>query len=471
MQSRGAVRIDGRDVPYIATAGTLLLRDERGHPAASMFYIAYLAQRLAPTDRRPITFAYNGGPGASSTSLNIGAFGPKIVSNLFVDHLETPHRLIDNANSLLAKTDLVFIDAVGTGFSRAIGSGAEKEFYGVDEDGKAFAQFIRRYTALYGRSMSPKYLLGLSYGTTRSAVVANDLEQAGVKLNGIVLMSTVLDFAAISGGAGQDLQYSLYVPPEATIAAYYGKNGMPTTTLDRLLPQARAFAEGPYAEALDRGDALSDVERRRIAQRLHAYIGLSVADIMHANLRVSPDRFAERLLADQRRKIGRYDARVSAANIDASGHATDADPSTTAESAAFAASVPSLLRETLHYAGNETYVLLSLDVNRQWNWGEAGPSGTNVTDDLSEAMVSDPQLRILSLMLLRSRNAVLRYGVSVSASRNHTGITGPRGIQVLSCWPHDFRRSESSRGNEKGPRRVLRFSTVGELSCPILVHC
>jgi len=395
--SRGSVRIDGRDLQYTATSGTLLLRDGTAHPAASVFYIAYEAQGLGPRDRRPITFAYNGGPGVSSTSLNIGAFGPKIVSGLFIDHREIPQHLVDNADSLLAKTDLVFIDAIGTGFSRIVGSATAKDFYGVDEDANAFTQFIRRYTALNGRSASPKYLLGLSYGTTRSAVVANDLEKSGIKVSGIVLMSTVLNFPAITGGAGQDLQYCLYLPTEAMIAAYYEKIGVPAANLNRYLSNVRAFAAGPYSEALERGDTLSDSDRRRIAQRLHAFTGLSVVDIMSANLRVSPDRFAKRLLGDQRETIGRYDGRVAAPNVDPSGRASGLDPSTAAESAAFAAAVPSLLADTLHYIGNEKYILTSPDVNQQWDWGEAGPSGTNVTDDLAEAMALDPHLRVLSL--------------------------------------------------------------------------
>jgi carboxypeptidase C (cathepsin A) len=397
IRSRGSVRIDGRDIQYAATAGTLLQRDGSGRPVASVFYISYVARGLGPSDRRPITFAYNGGPGVSSTSLNVGAFGPKIVSGLYIDHRETPEHLTNNANSLLAKTDLVFIDAVGTGFSRLAASASGKGFYGVDEDANTFTQFIRRYTLLNARSKSPKYLLGLSYGTTRSAVVANDLERAGIEVSGIVLMSTALDFPAISGGAGQDLQFCLSLPTEAMIASYYGKIELPAANLDRFLSDVRAFAAGPYAETLEEGDALSEIERRRIAQRLHTYTGLSVADIMQANLRVSPARFAILLLSNRSETIGRYDGRVSASSITTSGQTSDTDPSTTAESAAFAAAVPSLLGDTLHYSRNDTYVLTSLDVNQQWDWGEAGPSGTNVTEDLAEAMTADPHLRILSL--------------------------------------------------------------------------
>jgi len=393
--SRDAVRIDGRSVKYTATAGTLLLRDEHGNPTANMFYISYVALGLGPARQRPITFAYNGGPGVSSTSLNIGAFGPKIVSGLDIDHRVVPDHLVNNPSSLLAKTDLVFIDAVGTGYSGAAGSATRKDFFGVNQDGKAFAQFIRRYVFSNGRTTSPKYLLGVSYGTTRSAVVANLLKQAGINLSGIVLMSTVLDFPAVSGGAGQDLQFSLRLPTEAMIASYYDKVEVPAANLDRFLANVRAFAVGPYAEALEQGDTVSDVVRRHVAQRLHGYTGLSVADILRANLRISPDLFTTKLLA--KKTVGLYDGRVSVFNTSARGGVSNADPSTTAESAAFAAVAPSLLRQTLHYVRNETYVLTSLDVTRQWDWGDGGPSGSNVTDDLAEVMSTSPHLRVLSL--------------------------------------------------------------------------
>ena len=397
VQSHGSVPIDGRKVPYTATAGMLLLHNERGRPSARVFYISYTARGLGSLDRRPVTFAYNGGPGVSSTGLNIGAFGPKIVAGLVIGHHDSETRLIDNACSLLDKTDLVFIDAIGTGFSRVVGSATGKEFYGVDEDAQAFTQFIKRYTELNGRSNSPKYLLGVSYGTTRSAVVADDLEQDGIKLSGIVLMSTVLDFPAISGGDGQDLQYWLYLPTEAMIASFYRQNAVSTAQMTRELPNIRKFAANSYAEALGRGDALPNTDRVRLAGQLHAYIGLPVAEILRANLRVSPELFEQQLLADQRKKIGRYDGRVSADALDSAGHASDDDPSTSAAVAAFTTAVPSLMRDTLHFRRTEKYVLTSLGVNERWNWGEGGPSGTNVTNDLGEAVTTNPHLRVLSL--------------------------------------------------------------------------
>jgi carboxypeptidase C (cathepsin A) len=393
-------RIGGKLIGYTATAGTLLLLDSKDVPTASVFYVAYVAEGLGPTSRRPITFSYNGGPGGSSALVDLGAFGPRTIVTANADQSPPPpYDIVDNADSILDKSDLVFVDAVGTGFSRLAGKGTGKEYYGVDEDGKSFAQFIRRYISKNDRWNSPKYLAGESYGTTRSAVLANLLEGDGIAVSGVTLMSTVLDFATVFGGNGDDEQYWTYLPTEAAVAAYHQKLPSVPANLDGLLADVRAFAAGPYARALAEGDAISPAERDQIAAKLHAYTGLPLDYLVRSNLRVPPQRFEKVLLGGENETLGRYDARFRGFDIDPIGADADSDPSSDAVFGAFTAAFNRYVRVELGYKTDDEYRFIAFDVNGQWNWnrGHAQPVGTDVIGDLADAMTADRFLHVLSV--------------------------------------------------------------------------
>ncbi len=394
-------RIGGREISYTATAGTIFLRDAHDQPTASVFYHAYVAQGLAGAGPRPITFSYNGGPGAASSYVDIGAFGPRmLVTRNAVQSLPPPYSMIDNEDSILDKTDLVFIDAVGTGFSRLIGKGTAKDYYGVDEDGDAFEQFIRRYITTNDRWNSPKYLLGESYGTTRSAVLAKKLEDNGIAVSGVVLLSTVLDFASLRGHRDDDEPYWTFLPSYAATAAYHHKLPTAPPDLEAFLRDVRAFAVGPYLRALALGDSLPDAERDRIAEQLHTYAGLPTAYIVRSNLRVPPNRFEKALLDGDLETVGRYDSRFTGFDSDPVGADADNDPSSDAVSGAFVAAFNTYAREDLGYKTDDEYRDLDFDVNRAWNWergGRSSPVATDVTGDLADAMTTDRYLRVLSV--------------------------------------------------------------------------
>ncbi len=390
--------IGGKLVKYTATAGTILLDDEKRKPTASVFYVAYTVDG-ATSARRPITFSYNGGPGGSSALVDVGAFGPRMV--VTANGAQTPpppYDIVDNRDSILDATDLVFIDAVGTGFSRLVGTGKPKDYYGVEQDGHAFSQFIRRYITTNDRWNSPKYLAGESYGTTRSAVLSKMLGDDGIALNGITLMSTVLDFANLEGGSGDDRPYWLYLPSEAAVAAYQKKTAAPAN-LDAFLAQVRTFAEGPFLAALAQGDRLPAAEKARIAAQLHDYTGLPTDYILRSDLRVDPSRFEKELLGPERETVGRYDARFRAFDLDPIASEAEVDPSSDAIFAAFTAAFNRYVRQELNYKTDDKYEFLSYDVNRAWEWnpgGHATPVAVDVDDDLARAMTSNRYLRVFS---------------------------------------------------------------------------
>ncbi len=395
-----AARIGGTLVRYKAIAGTILLRDAHDEATASVFYHAYIATGLGPTAHRPITFSYNGGPGGSSALVDVGAFGPRmVVTSNAAQSLPPPYQMIDNADSILDKTDLVFVDAVGTGFSRLVGKGTAKEYYGVDEDGDAFAEFIRRYITTNQRWNSPKYLLGESYGTTRSAVLAKKLEDRGIAVSGVTLMSTVLDFASLAGRNDDDEPFWTFLPSYAATAAYYQKLPTVPADLTAFLGEVRAFASGPYSHALALGDALPDSDRNAIAAQLHAYTGLPLEYILRSDLRIPPERFEKVLLGGDVETVGRYDARFHAFDIDPIGADADTDPSSDAVFGAFTAAFNAYVRSDLGYKTDDEYKFLSYDVNRAWDWtrGHSSPTATDVTPDLADAMSKDRYLHVLSV--------------------------------------------------------------------------
>jgi carboxypeptidase C (cathepsin A) len=358
--TKHTARIDGREIHYTAVAGTIVLRNGKNEPTASVFYVAYVAQGLGATATRPITFAYNGGPGSSSALIQMGGLGPRtVVTANAAQTAPPPYDIVDNDDSLLATSDFVFIDAVGTGYSRIIGKGTPKDFYGVDPDKDAFKQFVRRYIAQNDRWNSPKFLAGESYGTMRSVVLAKKLQDEGIAISVIVLMSTVLDLRTKEGSNDDDEPYWLYVPSEAAVAAYYGKLPEKPANLDAFLQQARTFAEGPFANALAQGSNLSAADRTRIARELHSFTGLPVSYLEQSNLRVLPERFEKQLLSDQERTIGRFDGRFSKFDLDPVASEGDSDPTSNAILPAFTTSFNRYLRDELAYRPDSEYQFLA----------------------------------------------------------------------------------------------------------------
>jgi carboxypeptidase C (cathepsin A) len=430
--SKGSVTIGGRAIAYQAIAGTLIVhpkgwddvpRDpnaEKTNPAggeegaeaknptaeASMFYVYYSKGGEGP---RPVTFFYNGGPGSSTMWLHMGAFGPRrIVTSTDAHTPAAPYSLVNNAYSLLDATDLVFIDAPGTGFSRIAGKDKEKAFFGVDPDAYAFSEFISQFLTKYGRWNSPKYLFGESYGTPRSAVVVNELEaDRSVDLNGVILLSQILNFDLSpdrpTANPGVDLPYETVLPTYAATAWYHHKLPAQPPSLDALLAEVEQFALGEYARALAAGSELGASERDAVAAKLHQYTGLPVDYILRADLRIDGGEFRKNLQGDGNLTTGRLDSRFSGPDIDPLSQRADYDPQSTALSSAYVTAFNDYARKELHY-GEDKIFKPSIRTFRTWNFAHQLPGqgaeplsprqGTNVMPDLANAMKLNPNLKV-----------------------------------------------------------------------------
>ncbi|HLY18946.1 MAG TPA: hypothetical protein VKR61_17065 [Bryobacteraceae bacterium] len=300
--------LDGKTIHYKATAGTLLINNDEEKPYGTVFYVAYALSGAGDLRTRPLTFLYNGGPGSASLWLHMGSIGPvRVVTSSPEATGAAPYQIVPNQYSMLDKTDLVFVDAVGTGFSRPVGKGTIKNFAGTDQDVQAFGRFIQRYVEVNHRWNSPKFLFGESYGTTRSAALVDALENDGMSFNGVILMSTILNYFTLAPGS--DAVFIGNLPSYAAIAWHFEKIAHKGRDEKALLDEVRAFARGPYAEALAQGQNLPQSQVDSMAAKLAGYTGLSAQYIKEANLRVSPPRFRKELLRDQRLILGRYDAR------------------------------------------------------------------------------------------------------------------------------------------------------------------
>ena len=368
----------GVKVAYTATAGETYLKDADGTPKAAIFSTAYVKD--GPRDpNRPVTFLFNGGPGSGSVWLHMGAFGPKRVAipSDGRDDGAPPYPIVDNPDSLLDVTDIVFIDPVGTGFSHALGKTEPKEYWSVKTDAKSVADFIRIWLGENGRWNAPKYLGGESYGTTRSATVANELDGGynDVALNGIILISTILDFGLQAEVQGNEMQYLVNLPTMAMTAQYHGKAG---AGIDQAAwaQQARDFASGPYLSALMKGTRLSAEERASVRQRMAQLTGLTEAYLDEANLRVTPGRFYKELLRDRRQTVGRLDSRYLGIDLDAAGEEPDNDPSFYGIDGGYTAAINAYARTDLGYKTDRQYV--TIGGVGEWDWklggGRAGDS-------------------------------------------------------------------------------------------------
>jgi len=430
--STGTVTIGGQAISYQAIAGTLIVHpkgwddvprdaksDKEGSaPAgdgadsknptaeASMFFVAYFK---SGGGQRPITFLYNGGPGSATLWLHLGAFGPRRVVTATDSHTPAaPYSLINNSSSLLDATDLVFIDAPGTGFSRIAGKDKEKAFFGVDPDAYAFAEFISQFLSKYGRWNSPKYLFGESYGTPRSAVLINQLQaDRSIDFNGVILLSQILNFDLSpdrpTGNPGIDLPYQTVLPTYAATAWYHHKLPGEHKNLESLLAEVEQFAMGDYARALAAGSDLSATERGAIAEKLHQYTGLSVDYILKADLRIDGGEFRQTLQGDDGMTTGRLDSRFSGPEIDSLSQRADYDPQSAAISSAYVSAFNDYVRKDLHYGDGKIFKP-RVPIFRSWDFQHQLPGqaqrplssrqGSNVMPDLAHAMKINPNLKV-----------------------------------------------------------------------------
>jgi carboxypeptidase C (cathepsin A) len=392
---RRSIRLNGQTLAYTATPGTLTIRDDEGEPTASMFYTAYTVQSRAP---RPVTFLFNGGPGSSTVWLHMGSFGPvKVDAALPETVAGPPFTYGPNPDSLLGVTDLVFIDAPTTGLSRALGKSEPKDFFSVDKDIDAFARTIERYIAKYGRWNSPKFIIGESYGTIRGAGLAKTLADKGVQLNGLVLLSTVLNFSDFLG----DQSLINFLPTYAANAWYHGKVA-DRPSLDAWVDEARAFASGPYASALQRGARVSAEEKASVARQMARLTGLSESYILGSNLRVIPDRFQRELLRERGQIIGRIDSRYVGTDADQVGELPSYDAQSTAITGAYFAALNDYLFRDLGFRIPLTYRLNNYaGIGELWDFEHNAPEGpqpiVDMRSDLAAAMRENPRLKVLNI--------------------------------------------------------------------------
>lgn len=431
--TEGIVHVGGQAIAYRAVAGTLtvgatdaqdatlgfdgrLLPDagvhppdrdkpEEAPPTARMFYTAYM-KKAAAGEVRPVTFLYNGGPGSSTMWLHMGSFGPKRVVTTDAQHdAAAPYRLVENQYSLLDATDLVFIDAPGTGFSRVMGKDAGKAFWGTDQDAHAFDRFIRRFLTKYNRWNSPKYLFGESYGTTRSAVLANMLENQ-VDLNGVMLLSQIFNFDITADGPGAnpgtDISYLAALPSFAATAWYHKRVPGQPAELAPFLKQVEEYTLGEYASALLQGSDLPDARKQAVAEKLTAFTGIPAAYWVKANLRLSGSQFSQQLQQAENITVGRLDSRYEGPAMDPLNSDADYDPFTNAIASAFTAAINSYVRGDLKYGEQATYMPSAYALpGFDWELRHAVPGGgrpdasVNVMSDLASAMKRNPKLKVM----------------------------------------------------------------------------
>lgn len=432
--TEGTVTIGGQPIAYRAVAGTItvgatdqedatlgfdgsILPDSgvkpptdpaEAPPTARMFYVAYLKKDATDETHRPVMFIYNGGPGSATMWLHMGTFGPRRIVLPDADHQEgAPYSVVNNQYSLLDASDLVFIDAPGTGFSRTFGKNRGKAFYGIDQDGQAFSHFIRKFLTKYDRWNSPKYIFGESYGTPRSAVLAADLQ--GVDLNGVILLSQILSFDNSidepQANPGVDQAYALALPTMAATAWYFHKLPTQPAALGPFLDEVEKYALGDYMEAMLQGSELSDQQKQAVAEKLHGYTGLPVDFLMRANLRVNGGEFSKELKLDDMTTVGRLDTRYQGPDMNPLSGETDYDPQSDAITSGWQTAINQYLRRDLKYGAQETYFTSGRQGGDfSWDMHHRMPgfrgfssdwSGPNVMPDLAYRMKMNPKMKVM----------------------------------------------------------------------------
>jgi len=398
-------RFNDSRIDYQAIAGETYVRDIEGEPKASIFSFAYIKTNLEEGEVRPVTFVWNGGPGSASIWLHMGSYGPKrIVVPSDADHAGLPpYPIIEAPETILDVSDLVFIDPVGTGFSRALGRYEGKDFWGLNEDADSMALFIQTWISEHNRWNSPKFLLGESFGTTRAAAVAKLMEDnMNISLNGILFVSQALDYQGSTPYVRDNIvSYITYVPTMAATALYHGRVQPPPESQEVFLQEAREFAVNEYLPALFKGNAIEQDEYRTVRDRLAHFTGLSTEYIDRANLRVQGTRFAKELLRDQGLAVGRSDSRYTQDQIDDLATENSRDPASDSISAAYKTALMTYIRSDLGVDWNRDYLApADPDLSSNWRWRTVPdgsswePAYVNTAHDLSEALRINPALKV-----------------------------------------------------------------------------
>lgn len=388
-----SIVVDGETIEYTATTGMLPIRNETGSDVeAAIFFVAYTKKTDQP---RPLTFSFNGGPGSSSVWLHLGAVGPKRVEMLEDGGLPpSPYKLSDNPFTWLAETDLVFIDPVGTGYSRPKDKELGKKFWGLKGDIESVGEFIRLYLSRYDRWASPLFLVGESYGTTRASGLAGHLIERGIAFNGIMLVSSILNFLTARWFKGNDLPNVLFLPTYAATAWYHGKVAKKYRgDLQAFLREVEAFTMGPYSAALAKGDALPARERQTIVNRLADYTGLSKTYIEQTNLRIEIHAFCKELLRDEGRTVGRLDSRFKGIDPRLIAERPEFDPSMTAIRPPYTAMFNDYISRVLGYKTDTPYHILG-GMFEQWDWGSAADGMPDVSESLRRAFARNPHMKL-----------------------------------------------------------------------------
>ena len=403
--SQHQIKLSGRSIKYTATAGTMLMKNKKGEPIALFGFTAYIKNKVDQR-KRPIIFAYNGGPGAASLWLNMGALGPQrvIIKDAGFTH-NGPFKRVSNDYSIIDKADLVMIDPVGTGFSKVIGKGKGKDFWGVDQDINSVANFIVKYVSENKRWSSPKYILGESYGGMRSAGLSyNLLTKHNLALNGVILVSPFLDFTTGSDDTGEDLPHVLYLPTFAATAYYHNALPKQPKNRDAFLAKVEAFATGDYASALMQGASISEAFRDQVLTKLHQYTGISKAYWKRANLRIGHQQFTKELLRKRGETTGRFDSRFQGQSVDLNGENMNYDPQDLSISPAFVATFMDYYASDLKVPPTQKYIV-GANIEGQWDWRHTPPNsyGSKIpvpftTIDLAYAMTMNPHMKVLFQM-------------------------------------------------------------------------
>ena len=408
IETKHSIRIDNQDIPYTVTCGTLVLKEEtekKGEkegeaegeqPKAQIFFIAYTRDDIEDKASRPITFSFNGGPGSSSVWMHLGLLGPRrVLMDEIGNPLPPPYRLVDNEFSMLDHTDLVFIDPVSTGYSRAIVGEKAKQFHGFKKDIESVGDFIRLYTTRYQRWLSPKFLIGESYGTTRAAGLSGYLQDRhGMYLNGLMLISSVLNFQTLEFERGNDMPYMLFLPTYTATAWYHRR--LPADLQKDLvlaIKESEQFAFGEYATALLKGNSLTPEEYGSVVAKLARLTGLSEKYIEQTNLRVEIFRFTKELLRDERRTVGRLDSRFKGIDLDAAGERFEDDPSMVNIMGPYTATFYDYVRRELKFEIDLPYEILNIKV-WPWSYAEHENRYVEVSETLRRAMSINPFLKV-----------------------------------------------------------------------------
>ncbi len=429
--TKHTVQVAGRTLAYAVTAGFLPLKSESGEVEARVFFMAYTLDRGGtPVSKRPLTFSFNGGPGAASVWLHLGALGPKRVKMKDDGMMPAPpFGLVDNEETWLGDTDLVFIDPVGTGFSRPAKPELGKKYWGLDGDIASVGEFIRLYLTRYERWASPLFLVGESYGTTRAAGLSGYLVDRGVAFNGIVLVSSILNFQTARFTRGNDLPYPLFLPTYAATAWYHKKlpadlQGKP---LRAVLDEVEAFARNEYPAALEKGDALAAAERKALAARLARYTGLDAAWIERANLRIEIQHFCRELLVDEGKNVGRIDARFTGDNESGVAERPDFDPSIAAIVPPYTAAFNQYVRTELGFKSDLPYYVLGGGIHGPWEFPQNGFADTSGA--LRSAFAKNPSMRLFVAsghFDLATPYAATRYTLA------HMGLTAEQRARITT---------------------------------------